>query len=364
MFRLGLFLLSSAAAAADQAACAAAFKPEYSVEWGADRKTWNALCAKGYDRSDALREVQRQGMANCVARFSPYEAKQKIPKGEAAALCARGSDGRALLAERTGDRASLTPAAPPKPAAPARKPGGSLMGPFGRALEVAKAQWRGDACFAGLYYVYIESVYIPVEEWTRARAEGRAPNKDKTDLEEYAYYFHSDAEPVNAYRVSFGDKLEAAFCYKIDRMDGPDATDTIKVTGLDGCLGPVEVDLPTAVSIAAKNGFQADPPLKAYLMNIPPGHLQRACRGSTSKYAPVKCDEVGDWDAAKLRLVTGKPVWVLTANGRTAFVDALKGRFRYLAPGPIDFKAAKSFKYAETCSEDKKGSNPFSQESQ
>lgn len=360
-----LLLALASGAQADQASCAAAFKPEYSVEWGAERKTWDALCAKGYDQGDALREVQRQEMARCVARFSPYEAKQKIPSGEAAALCARGADGRAILAERTGDKASLTPVVPPKPREPARKPGDSKMGPFGRALDVAKTSWHPDACFAGLHYVSIESTFIPVDEWTRARAEGRPPNKDKTELEEYAYYFHSPSEAINAYRVSFGDKLEAAFCYKVDRMDGPDTTDTAPVTGLDGCLGPVEVDLPTAIDVATKNGWVMDHPLRAYLVQIPAGQFQRACKGRTRAYAPLNCDLLESLNAAKLRLVTGAPVWALTAGGKTAFVDALKGRFRYLFPGGMDLRAAKSFKFAESCMEDKKGpGQKFNQESQ
>jgi len=361
-----LLILAAAAtpAGADQASCSSAYDASYSVDWEITRTAWESYCAKGYAAADALRQGQRDSMTHCTARFAPYEAKQKIPTGEAAALCAQGADGRARLAERTGDRAAPPAAAAAKPAEPARKAGGSRMGPFGKALEVAKSSWKPDACFAGLYYVYIESTFISMDEWTKARAAGRTPNKDKIDLEEYAYYFHSPSEAVNAYRVSFGDKLEAAFCYKVDRMDGPDHTDTAFVTGFNGCIGSVDVDLPTAIDVATKNGWVMDAPMKAYLVQIPPGHLQRACRGRTAKYAPVDCDLLATWDAAKLRRVTGKPVWILTAAGKTAFVDALKGRFRYLAPGVVDLRAGKSFMYAESCMEDKKGGGAFRQDGQ
>ncbi|TBR20972.1 hypothetical protein EPO15_11500 [bacterium] len=354
-----LLLALAAAARAEPSACALAYRPEYSVDWEITQSAWNAYCAKGYDAGDALRQSQRDALARCVARFSPYEAKQKIPPGEAAALCAQGADGRARLAERTGDRpkpvvAKTTPAPP-------RKPGASKMGPFGRALEVAQS-WRPDACFSGLYYVSIESVFIPIAEWEAARTAHRAPNKEKTQLEEYAYYFHSPSDAVNAYRVSFGDNLDTAFCYKVDRLDGPDHTDTALVQGLDACLSGAQVDLPGAIDVAAKNGWRMDLPFKAYLVQVPAGFFQRACRSATRNNAPVRCDELDAWDPAKLRRVTGAPVWVLTAAGQTAFVDAVKGRFRYLAPGGVDFKAAKSFKYAEPCSEDKKGGGAFNQQ--
>lgn len=349
-----LLLAAALPAAAGPAECSAAYKPEHSVEWDISRADWDAHCAKGLSAADALRLGQRASLARCMARFSRHEESGKLPKGEAAALCAQGADGRARLAERTGERAKL-PAAAPAP--PAVKPGASLMGPFGRALEVARA-WRPDACFAGLFYDYIDSTYIPIDEWKRAREEGRTPNRERTELEEYAYHYHSPSQPLNSYRVSFGDKMEAAFCYKVDRLDGPDASETALVAGLDGCLGPVEVDLPTALDVAAKNGFVVDPPLKAYLARFPPGHFQRACRGSTSKYAPVDCGDLATWDAAKFRRAMGKPVWILSAGGKTAFVDALGGRFRYLAPGPVNLRAGHSHMYAEGCLEDKKG-GPF-----
>lgn len=360
---LAAVLLLAAPLRAAPADCAADYKPEHAKEWEITRAAWNAYCAKGYDASDALRQGQRDSMARCSARYLPYEAKQKLARGEAGALCAQGAAGRAQLGEKTGDR-TAAPAAPAAPAPPPRKPGASKMGPFGRALEVAQASWRPDACFAGLFYTAIESAFIPMAEWTRARAEGRAPARDKTELEEYAYYFHSGSDAVNSYRVSFGDKLEASFCYKVDRMDGPDHTDTALVAGLDGCLGAVDVDLPTAIDIATKNGWAMDAPFKAYLVQLPHGHFQRACRSATSKNAPVDCSLLETWDAAKLRRTTGKPVWVLTAADRTAFLDAKGGRFRYLAPGPVDLRAAKSFKYAEACLEDKKGGGAFSQGAQ
>lgn len=351
-------------ARADRASCSAAYKPSYAVDWEITRAAWESYCAKGYDAADSLRQGQRDSMTSCAARFAPYEAKQKIPPGEAAALCAQGADGRARLAEKTGDRAGLAPAAPPSPPTPRRKAGDSEMGPFGKALAVARDAWKPDACFSGLYYAYIQTTFIPLDEWTRARAAGRPPNKDKTDLEEYAYYFQSPSDAVNSYRVSFGDKLEAAFCYKVDRMDGPDNTDTNPVVGFGSCMGPVDVDLPTAVAVATKNGWVMDAPMKAYLVQLPAGHFQRACRGRTARFAPIACDALSSLDEAKLRRVTGKPVWILTAAGKTAFVDALKGRFRYLAPTAVDLKAAKSFKYAEPCMEDKKGGGPFNQESE
>lgn len=359
---LAAALFLAAPASAGPADCSAAYKPEYEEQWEVTKPAWDSYCAKGYAASDALRQGQRDSMARCTARFAPYEKAQKIPTGEAAALCAQGADGRERLAARTGERPKPPP--PPVRAEPRRKPGASNMGPFGRALDVARSSWRPDACFAGLYYASIESTYISVEEWTRARAAGRPPEKDKVELEEYAYYFHSGSDAVNSYRVSFGDKIESAFCYKVDRMDGPDHTDTLLVTGLGACLGDVDVDLPTAIDIATKNGWALDTPLKAYLVNLPSGHFQRACRSAASKNAPVDCGLLAAWDSAKLRRTTGKPVWVLTAAGRTAFLDARGGRFRYLAPGPVDLRAAKSFKYAEACMEDKKGGGAFSQESQ
>ena len=147
-------------------------------------------------------------------------------------------------------------------------------------------------------------------------------------------------------------------------MDGPDSSDTTSVVGLDSCMGPMDVDLPTAVAIATKNGFVMDAPLKAYLVQLPAGHFQRACRGRTARFAPINCGALSSLEEAKLRRVTGKPMWVLVAAGKTAFVDAFKGRFRYLAPTEVDLRAAKSFKYAESCMEDKKGGGPFNQSSE
>ena len=354
-----LLLLAMASAApagaAENPACAAAYRAEYAEQWMVTAENWKTYCEKGFDGPGALRQAQRDSMTWCISKFMPYEQKGKIPVGNTQAFCAQGASGRERLTAAAGivekPRAPAAPAAPPVPPV---KAGGSRMGPFGQALEVAVTSWKPDACFAGLSYRYMSTTFIQFAEWERARAAGRQPNMGAIELEEYTYYYHSDSEKLNAYRVSFGDKLEMTFCYKVDRMHGPDHVDTALVTGLDACLGPVDIDLPTAIDIATKNGFVMDVPFNAYLVQLPSGYLQGACRNGSNGYSMVKCSNGGDWDPVKLRRVSGKPIWVLSSSGRTAFIDARKGRFRYLAPGELDLGASGSPVYAQLCTHDPK----------
>ncbi|MBI5596383.1 MAG: hypothetical protein HY928_09880 [Elusimicrobia bacterium] len=348
---LGL-ILSQQAAGASESGCMAAYKAEYAEQWMATQENWKTYCAKGFDGPGALRQAQRDSMAWCMAKFSPFEREGKIPVGNTQAYCAQGAAGRERLSAAAGIVQKPPPPAVP-PVVPV-KAGGSRMGPFGKALEVAGTSWKPDACFSGLLYRYVKTSFIEFAEWERARASGRPPNVGSIELEAYTYYFHTDSDPLNAFRVSYGDKLELTFCYKVDRMDGPDFTDTPEVAGLDACLGPVDIDLPTAIGIAVKNGLVMDVPFTAYLAQLPPGLLQRMCQGRLRQDSPLICSARGEWDAAKLRRVSGKPIWVLSSFGRTAFVDALKGRFRYLGPGTIDLGASGSSKFAGECSHDRK----------
>lgn len=340
------------AAAVENPACLAAYRTEYAEQWMVTPENWKTYCEKGFDGPGALRQAQRDSMTWCINRFMPYEQKGKIPVGLTQAYCAQGASGRERLTAAAG--IVEKPRAPAPPPVPQVKAGGSQMGPFGKAVEVAVVSWKPDACFAGLAYKYISTTFIQFAEWERARAAGRPPNMGAIELEEYTYYFHSASDPLNSYRVSFGDKLELTFCYKVDRMDGPDHIDAALVTGLDSCLGPVDIDLPTAIDIAVKNGFVMDVPFNAYLVKLPAGYLQGACGAKANSYSMVKCSNGGEWDPVKLRRVSGKPIWVLSSAGRTAFVDARRGRFRYLAPGELNLGTSGSPRYAQLCSHDPK----------
>ncbi|MBI3300293.1 MAG: hypothetical protein HYZ75_19170 [Elusimicrobia bacterium] len=337
--------------------CYGAYSPEVGREWEVAQADWNAMCDKGYSASDALRQSQRSSMARCTARFSPYEGKGKLPSGESAAYCARGSSGRARLAERTGTAASKPAAAPPKP----RKPGDARMGPLARALDQARA-WKPDACLSGLYYFYDDTTFITSEEWSRARAAGRIPERGQVPFEEYSYYFdypsRTDRE-VNGYRVSYGDVIDVNFCNDVKRMEGPDQTESPFETGFTDCIGSVPVDLGAAVDAAAKGGFALETPFKAYLARLPTGFFHDPCRGGLAKKPPVECSDLRNWDPAQLRRVTGRPMWILSASGRTAFVDALKGRLRYVTSGGVDFGTSDSTTYAEPCLEDPKAGDKF-----
>ncbi len=351
---LAAWLLAAPASAADpvMAACSAAYKDSYASDWGLEKKAWLAACAKRTEPDDILIAWQRGTMANCVARFLPYEKTKKLNPGEAQALCAQGEAGRSRLEEATGLHSAKPAAAPPAPALPPIKPGDSKLGPLSAALGVAQSQWKPDACFSGLYYKYIESKFIAVSEWEAAKRAGRAPASSPVDLEEYAYYFHSDSSAADQYRVSFGDELDAAFCYKVKRMDGPDSLDVPPVSGLDSCLSGVDVDLGKALAAATAGGFHVEAPMKAFLGSLPSGFFERAC-GKHNAGSPVPCSKLRGWDAGKLRRVTGRPVWVLTTADKTAFVDAKEGALRFIGDGPFDLRAAKSYKYAEPCAMNK-----------
>lgn len=338
-----LFALAAAdrPAHADAAACAKAFKPETAREWGMTATAWNAACAKGLDADDVLRQAQRTSMAACVAKFLPYEAKGKVPTGQTQAFCAQGSEGRAHLAAVAG----LPSESPPKPAAPPpprQKPGGSALGPVGDALAEARAGWKGDACLMGLHYLYEDSGLTTPEEAFNAWQEKRAIAYSRIAVETYDYYFVSDSVPRDFLRVTFADHLEPE-CAKLTHLRGPDK-DTYGRDSLSGaCLGAPALDVAQAIAAAEQNGWTAASPLEATLVTLPKGYFGGICPHTDKYKGPVvDCGILETWDKAKLRRVTGKPVWVLSSAGKTAFVDAVSGRFRYLAPGATDLPVARS----------------------
>lgn len=336
-----LLALAASAAAADPAACAAAYKPEYAAEWGAARPAWDALCAKGYDGADALREAQRASLARCTAKFLPYEAQGKIPTGQVQAYCAQGAAGRAALAQAAGLPPEAAPR-PPAPAPPRLKPGGSRMGPVADALAQARSGWRSDACLSGLHYFFDDSGLTTPEEAFAAWQEKRAISYTRIGVEEFNYYFVSAAAPRDFLRVTFADHLEPE-CTKLTRLRGPDQETYGREELFSSCLPAPALDVADAIAVAEQNAWSLASPLKATLVLLPPGFFGGVCPPRNEFKEPVAdCARLPSWDKGKLRRVTGKPAWVLSAAGKTAFVDAASGRFRYLGDGATNLDAPRS----------------------
>lgn len=325
-------------ARADGAACAAAYRPEYAEEWDAPRSAWDALCAKGYDASDALREAQRASLARCVAKFLPFEQKGKIPVGQTQAYCAQGAAGRASLAEAAG-LPPEAPKPPPGPRIPARKPGAAGMGPLSAGLAKVREAWRPDACLSGARYYFRVIGYSDCEETYNAVRENRSARiTDRLGFDKYSYFFASPGSERDIYRVTFTDALRT--CPDGVYTKGPEHENVPKTAGLTACLEGVSVDVGQAFDIAVKNGWVADETVVGWLAVLPSGFFARACGRDTSALGgppwmgafAVRCGD-GGWDPAKLRRATGGPVWILTSNDQTAFVDAATGRFRYRGAG-------------------------------
>jgi hypothetical protein len=340
---LGLALAAAGRAEAQSPACLSAYRADYATEWQMTAAEWTKACAKGLDGGDVLRQAQRDSIARCVARFLPHERAGKIPTGETQAYCARGADGRAHLADAAGlpRDASPAPRRPPPPRVPERKPGSAGMGPLQAALDKARAAWRPDACFSGLAYHYGPLEYSDCEEIQSAREEKRpARITVRTGRDYFNYYFSSAASERDIYRVSYHDDLRQ--CPDVVSLKGPDHENAPRPTGLDACLGSVSVDVGQAVEIASHNGWQVAVPMRAVLASFPKAFFARTCGKGTAAMGgtvwrnyPVACGD-GGWDGPKLRRATGSPVWVLSSQGQTAFVDARTGRFRFLGDGAFD----------------------------
>lgn len=332
MTAAALWTLAASLAAADPAACSAGYKPEFAAEWGATKAAWDAHCAKGYD---PLREVQRASVARCTAKFQPYEAKGKIPTGQAQAFCAQGASGRAALAAAAGLPAETAPA-PRAPRIPPSKPGASGMGPLSRALDIAREAWSPQACFSGFHYTYWTKSYPDCAEIEAALSEGRGTRDTSiAGLDEYSYFFASTSVERDIYRVQFAQKLQD--CPFSVYFKPPDHLNAPKAAGFSACLQGVKVDVGQAFDIAARNGWKADHPIAGYLAAFPAGFFSKACGAGTKnvgdEWKDTRVDCGPDWDMAKLRRATGGPVWVLTSKEQTAVVDAATGRFRFLGKG-------------------------------
>ena len=332
MTAASLWTLAASLASADPASCSQAYKAEFAAEWGATKAAWDAHCAKGYD---TLREVQRASVARCTAKFQPYEAKGKIPTGQAQAYCAQGASGRASLAAAAGLPADAPPA-PRGPRIPPRKPGGAGMGPLSRALDVAKKDWSPEACFSGLKYSYWTEDYPDCAEIEEATAEGRGTRNTATaGLDAFSYYFASPSVERDIYAVRIAQRLRD--CPFSVYLKEPDHLNAPKAAGFSACLQGVKVDVGQAFDVAAQNGWKPDLPVGGYLAAFPAGFFSKACGSGTASvgdaWKDYKVECGADWDKGKLRRATGGPVWVLTSKDQTAVVDAVTGRFRFLGDG-------------------------------
>ena len=314
-----LFGAPPAAAQAPRSACGAAWQEKYGADWDFSLEKWEAACAKGAVPKDALRAAQDAFIQACMARFAAVAEQKKLAPGLTMAFCAQGKPGESQLVAMTG--LSPEPAAEAAQApATIRSPGVETMGPLMSALKVARVHWQADACFAGLHYTYHESDWVNAAEYEHSK-RGQGGNVGRTYVEQYTYYFVSQAEREETYRVVFGDITDAVFCTDVKRLSGPDHGKTFPVAAFKGCLQNVEVDLAEAIKIAQGHGFKPGENLTAHLGVFPSGFF------SASRF--------GGWDSAKLRRVTGSEIWAISGNNRTAFVDAHKGRFRYLAPDDL-----------------------------
>jgi hypothetical protein len=340
MLRVGLILcaLAAAARAGERAEhCKAGWQEKYASDWGLDRQRWDAACESS-QAEDVLRQVQGSFMQSCRERFASAEQEKKLAPGLLAVLCAQGRPGQAQLEAMTGTARQSQPEAP-KASEPVRPAGSGGMGPLMSGLKVARASWRSDACFSGLYYSYAESTWIDPEEWSRWRREhGHGLRESLTDVEQYSYFFNSPSAQPD-YRVIYGDEIDETFCSSMERLKGPEAAEVGASEAFASCLQGVEIDLSQAVKIAAEHGLKPGAKLWAFLGVFPRSFFsQHGCRLEPDQRA---CSDA-PWDTAKLRRVWGTEVWAVVSNGKTAFIDARKGRFRFLGPGGLDIPAAHS----------------------
>lgn len=314
-----LLLLCWAPPATAQApGCSSAWQEKYGADWDFSREKWDAVCVRGDVPRDALRAAQDAFIKACVERFATVAEQKKLAPGMTMALCAQGKPGESQLTAMTGLEPQRSGQAIKAPA-PLRPPGAETMGPLLSALKVARAHWQADACFSGLYYTYVESDFVNAAEYENNR--GKAATVGRTYVEQYLYYFASQAEREESYRVLFGDIADVVFCTDVKRLSGPDHGKTFQIPAFEVCLQNVKVDLAEAIKIAQSHGLKPGEKLTVHLGVFPGGFF------SDSKY--------GGWDQAKLRRVTNAEVWAISSNHRTAFVDARKGRFRYLAPAEL-----------------------------
>jgi hypothetical protein len=221
-------------------------------------------------------------------------------------------------------------------AAGARRVAKRNMGPAMHALETARARWKPDACWSGMYYTQRESDLTDQADWMLAKSNKslKIP-KRKGYVEQYTYIFSSDQTSIG-YRVADGDSLAPMMCYPED--DRTENETVARSEGFQQCLQDVRVDLSQALSIAQDRGLVSDGDLTAVLASLPTGYFgSDACRvtlgGADSRKRP--CADAG-WDVARTRRATEKPVWIIAGARKTALLDARGGRFYFLGKGAFE----------------------------
>jgi len=338
-------LLPSAAPAAG-IACQDSYMPRYNDDWGLERKTWEVRCRQGKTPLEILEEAQTLSIKACWKRYYAPVRKEEMLPATLKAYCSQGASGRARLSQLTGiqETADLPPA-PPAP----EEPPPPEMGPLPDALRRARSGFDPEACWSGFAYRRQRTAFIPKSEYDRQRREGGYPLREgENTLQAYRFFF---TRPGTEEMVEFlyGDRIDKAFCHKVDPIVGPDSHRRKGIQGASSCLANVNIDVAKAVQTARDNGLPGSDWYAVFLGRFPPGYFRSGrCAvktgfqlGSapTGHLDPLKagmtldssCSDV--WPRNKTRRLEGKEVYVIAAEGRTAFVGAKKGRFRFVGEG-------------------------------
>lgn len=325
-------------AARASADCRDAYRPEHAALWEIEE----AACAAGGEAPELLRAGQAAFQRSCSALFQAEVDKGRLPPTTVLAFCAQGVPGRRRLRADLGLAPEATPAAEGGQGPPGEtpRPGEGGMGPLPLAVEATKAKW-GGGCLSAMGY-----------SWTPTRL-----NRDRGDkwsgklepyvdsLEGYQYFFYLPSKSASSLTVSFADDTDGAFAILKERLKGPEFEEAAKNTGND-CLARVEVDAGKALQLAEKAGVAADPSEVAD--RTAGSEAQREKAGVTASLVSpgtwlefyAKCSRglsrgmtywcAGPLTKSEQRRLARRELWVVEADGKTAFIDAAKGELLFV----------------------------------
>lgn len=316
-----LALASAALGAPDPEACRGAYLPEYAGTWDLKRSDWDEACGRRLEPEQVLKAGQLAFVRACAAELAKAVADGRTNQGTVDSFCAQGAPGRRHLLGLYKPEA-LAAGRPPPAAAragPAPSPGEGGMGPLARALEYAKREWDSSVCLNEIRYAFQPVQLTRMENYLK-------PERYTGYYQGYHYVLYrrsTDGEP----RVLYADQIDGS-CIPGERLAGPQTDYGYEPANKD-CLTKTATDLQAATGLARAAGVETNRGgLFANLLSA------RKWAGRLSECKPPECKAPSK---RQQRSMQDKEVWIISASGKTAVIDAAAGRVLFAIDDPMSY---------------------------